>query len=1185
MSTTLTTLAPRAGGRGLVLSLAVTPDRLLAVGGQRRDLFLVSVDGTTFQPIDSPGKGLRDVCADGDEIWTVGEYGHIARSLDAGQSWTVFKSKASACLFGVGWDAEGTLWVSGEQGFLARFDGKKFHRFDTSEHVASDETLARFCSSSRGLLFSTSKGRALVLNGETLQPLNCSTGEMGMTCLETQTGALLWVGLNGALFRAPDFDSAFERVSSDARGMLTSATELPSGQLLVVGERGQLFVSEDDGRSFVASRTPAGCGTLWTIKAWGQGALIGGESGQILRYGDPGALSGAASLPDNEAPRPAVPHFCAEPSPEVLPPPPPPMSREVERVGALLVGDRYQRTIFPRKGGVQVDLPPVPSTEDAWAMLRRLFWAADRAGMEAKNRRSGIWGLVTSYEARAQQLGERILDVNARTGTEDEDATLVAATLRRYNTFVGGHHGQLWDAVADFLVAQVGIAAACRRALLGMKDELPYTGVGPFARLRLRLANASDSEYQAAVDGIVSALDEVAARSKGTRDHTLRDAAWAASFLAPLSTISGRQEHDLHAEAMKGLAKFGDFGVHACGLASGDISTLKRFLDVNGRVRHEFYSGQGGRSYLASLMDFEGDAVAPILAKMKLAPPFEDSYDENSKWCALMGFYDHPATKAALEHEAAQGHQWGIDFLAFHDRLLNQSDEVEPEIFAPLTGGGKPVHYVPPPQMAPARSIPEEFALAPELKWRRPEEGPATKSTTDEPISPERKEELDQWLRHKEKWAIPTTFREVLQAPPAYRSQLLSLPLSPVDDYGPFRQLLETVGLDALPFFRDGIASSAAIEVTLDAAQPLADVAVGCSVVTAFGAKKHKAAARSWMLRHPEHAKAACRVVAQSKGTSAKDRDAAARALRYLDPSDTSLDGALKRRKPKPLPDFIDVNRLPEIEDRDALLASLSLSTADEPMPDVVLARGRPQMAHFAWTLFQMWLDAGAPNASAWCFHAVGFWGGDTEADALLPYIEQWPSQQATARVKIALDALLNIGTDRSLSHLGNLRFYAREAGTRSGAEERIHELALRNRLSSDEVEERIALDYGASQTKVIDYGERQFTVAFDDALVPIAVGPDGTRYYKLPGARKGEDKARVSAEKKVFAALVKAITPHCEPTLGRLKRLAQDSRLVPEAIWVRAYRDHPWLSSHSARLSWEQSPEGVRLLDATPGA
>ena len=75
------------------------------------------------------GRGLRDAHVRGNDIWTVGEWGHVAHSSDRGLTWEVHGWRYRGCLFGVVENTDGSLWIAGDKGQVARStDGKKWRK-------------------------------------------------------------------------------------------------------------------------------------------------------------------------------------------------------------------------------------------------------------------------------------------------------------------------------------------------------------------------------------------------------------------------------------------------------------------------------------------------------------------------------------------------------------------------------------------------------------------------------------------------------------------------------------------------------------------------------------------------------------------------------------------------------------------------------------------------------------------------------------------------------------------------------------------------------------------------------------------------------------------------------------------------------------------------------------------------
>ena len=135
-------------------------------------------------------------------------------------------------------------------------------------------------------------------------------------------------------------------------------------------------------------------------------------------------------------------------------------------------------------------------------------------------------------------------------------------------------HEDVYEALTDFLVVSVGLTEAIRRCYGALDDELPYVGVGVFGRLRDLLSVAKDGEWVAARAVIQDCCEQEIAKDP-SRERHIADVRWATTFLLPVgpTTAAGDKERLLHDLALPNTVKFGDFGVHACGLAAGDLDT------------------------------------------------------------------------------------------------------------------------------------------------------------------------------------------------------------------------------------------------------------------------------------------------------------------------------------------------------------------------------------------------------------------------------------------------------------------------------------------------------------------------------------------------------------------------------------------------------------------------------------
>jgi photosystem II stability/assembly factor-like uncharacterized protein len=279
---TVSVVHPKGKKRGLVLGISVDGDRVVAVGGQGSDLLLVSTNrGKSFKSCTSGGSGLRNVLVKGEQIWVCGEWGHVARSDDFGQTWIKAAITArGACLFGVVQDDAGAYWTAGDSGFIARSkDGFKFTKVKGIEPY-----IGRISSSTLGVLVPTDNpGNLYIREGKDFRKTAAKSGADLMIGRVTPRGTLLVVGGGGAILRSTDKGKTFERITVGSKGMLAGMDVVPDGRIVVVGDGGKIFVSYDDGAKFTKLAHDHTKGQLWCATRDGDSILVGGEDGLILR--------------------------------------------------------------------------------------------------------------------------------------------------------------------------------------------------------------------------------------------------------------------------------------------------------------------------------------------------------------------------------------------------------------------------------------------------------------------------------------------------------------------------------------------------------------------------------------------------------------------------------------------------------------------------------------------------------------------------------------------------------------------------------------------------------------------------------------------------------------------------------------------------------------------------------------
>lgn len=272
--------------RGYIAEIVEAGDVLVAVGGTSRAVtVLASTDGEHFWSRATPGRGLRDVCLDGDEVVIVGEYSLVARSKDHGASWTELTTSTSGCLFCALPDPErGVVWICGDEGYLAELRGARLLR----KELGISERLSAVARGAGALWLLGYGGGLYRFDGE--QAREVLRGKKGLTCLvELPSGTLLVSGDGGQLYRSADGGESFAQVELDIEEDLEAVAVTRGGVAVVLGGGATLCASTDDGLSFAPiAHELASDVTLWTACPFGDGLLLGGDEGLIAYLGAAG---------------------------------------------------------------------------------------------------------------------------------------------------------------------------------------------------------------------------------------------------------------------------------------------------------------------------------------------------------------------------------------------------------------------------------------------------------------------------------------------------------------------------------------------------------------------------------------------------------------------------------------------------------------------------------------------------------------------------------------------------------------------------------------------------------------------------------------------------------------------------------------------------------------------------------
>lgn len=268
---------------------------LTFVGGLGRNHIVITTDGETFTSVATTGRGLRSIVRDGDTTWLSGEYGTLFKATSDLSSLEAVPLNTQACLHGLARTSDGSIWVAGDNGFLARSrSGGPFERV-----AGVDGTIRKMVPTPAGLLLPSKNGLFIVHDST---PEKLGPGDVNHVVI-TRAKTHVVVGNKNTILRSTNGGRSFEAAEvpefvatemppaetfarpswlGDSNDLNTIA-ELPDGRLVVAGDHGVVLVSMDDGQTFQRIEHCLIGGSLWASGTWNGSVFLAGENNIVLR--------------------------------------------------------------------------------------------------------------------------------------------------------------------------------------------------------------------------------------------------------------------------------------------------------------------------------------------------------------------------------------------------------------------------------------------------------------------------------------------------------------------------------------------------------------------------------------------------------------------------------------------------------------------------------------------------------------------------------------------------------------------------------------------------------------------------------------------------------------------------------------------------------------------------------------
>lgn len=235
---------------------------------------------------------LLDVAGSGDRLVAVGERGHILLSTDQGASWRQVPVPTQALLTAVTLGNGGSAWAVGHDSVILRStDGGEtwevVYRDPEANQPLFDvfflDDQRGFAVGAYGVFLESGDG------GATWEPRIIFDGDNHLHHVARfPSGALLIVGERGLILRSDDQGANWRELPSPYHGSLFGSLPVDDRVLLVFGLRGHAFRSADGGTTWqeVVTHTTA---MLTDACSFADGRiLISGLGGVLLGSGDQG---------------------------------------------------------------------------------------------------------------------------------------------------------------------------------------------------------------------------------------------------------------------------------------------------------------------------------------------------------------------------------------------------------------------------------------------------------------------------------------------------------------------------------------------------------------------------------------------------------------------------------------------------------------------------------------------------------------------------------------------------------------------------------------------------------------------------------------------------------------------------------------------------------------------------------
>jgi predicted DNA-binding WGR domain protein len=274
------------------------------------------------------------------------------------------------------------------------------------------------------------------------------------------------------------------------------------------------------------------------------------------------------------------------------------------------------------------------------------------------------------------------------------------------------------------------------------------------------------------------------------------------------------------------------------------------------------------------------------------------------------------------------------------------------------------------------------------------------------------------------------------------------------------------------------------------------------------------------------------------------------------------------------LPPITVGNRRLSEQHTEAVLQALRQGDFQKPPALLTALRqhaDRASLDTFAWSLFERWLQEGAPSKERWAMGAIGFLGGDPSVLKITPLIRAWPGESQHQRAVFGLECLRAVGTDTALMQLNGIAQKLKFKALKTRAMECMTAIAEERKMTREELEDCIVPDCDLDERgrRVFDFGPRQFTFVLSTDMKPMIRDDTGKMRDDLPKPGSKDDAAKAAEAVAAWKLLKKQIRDVAKIQVTRLEQAMVTGRRWRGDAFEKLLVRHPLMTNLVRLVLW----------------